>query len=288
MNVLETDVLSLLNEARDGLRNAGIESAETEAEQMLLAASGLGRAELFGRAQQIPEKVAGAFLSMVERRLDREPLQYITGFAHFRRLDLQVGPGVLVPRPETEILVEAALGHISGIEEPVVADICTGSGAIAIAIATEHPGSTVYATDLSAEALRWARENVKALGVPDVRVLHSDLLQSLPSTLEQKFDLVAANPPYLDEETIAECPPEIRVHEPSLALFGGGDGAELSIRVARDAARWLKPDGWLVMETSPRLAARLSEVLETRFADVAVLPDLAGRERIVEGRLPSR
>ncbi len=286
MKVFETHVFGLLNEASGSLRNAGIESAEIEAEQMLLTASGLRREGLFGRASVAPD-VAEAFLTMLGRRLRREPLQYITGLAHFRRLELRVGPGVLVPRPETEILVDTALRHISGIERPVVADICTGSGAIAISIATENPGSTVYATDLSAEALRWAGENVTAARMPNLHVLKSDLFESLPSTLEQKFDLVAANPPYLDEETIAECPPEIRVHEPREALLGGGDGAELSIRVARDAARWLKPGGWLVMETSPRLAATLSEMLETRFADVAVLPDLAGRERIVEGRLPS-
>ena len=223
---------------------------------------------------------------LVTRRETGEPLQYLTGHQGFRRLDLAVGPGVLVPRPETELVVEQALRRIAGVDRPAVVDAGTGSGAIALSIAVERPDARVWATELSPEALAWARLNAERVGAPGVVMLEGDLLGPLPEAVRGKLDLVVANPPYLAASQLASTAPDVRDHEPVLATVSGPTGLEVPARVAREARAWLRPGGWLVMETWPGQADELLGLLAEGYEEATVHPDLAGSLRIAEGRLP--
>jgi release factor glutamine methyltransferase len=226
------------------------------------------------------------FVALVERRAGGEPLQYLTAVQAFRRLELAVGPGVLVPRPETEMVVEHALGHLEGVEAPVVIDVGTGSGAIALSLATERPGAAVWATEISEEAAGWARRNVEAAGACNVTVVEGDLFAPLPEHLRGAVDLVVANPPYLSEVELADAPADVRDHEPVVATTAGPTGLEVAGRVVAGALRWLRPGGWLVLETHPGQAERLRTLMLPCYRDVAILPDLAARLRVAEGRRP--
>jgi release factor glutamine methyltransferase len=236
------------------------------------------------------------FRMLVERRAGGEPLQYLTGVQAFRRLELAVGPGVLVPRPETEMVVERALAHLEGVVRPpaggvpgpVVVDLGMGSGAIALSIGLERPDATVWATEVSGEALRWARWNLEAVAAGNVTLVEGDLFGPLPGELQGSVDLVVSNPPYLSEAELAEAPPDVRDHEPALATTAGATGLEVVSRIVDEAMAWLRPGGWLVLETHPGQAARLRSLMLARYADVAVHPDLAGVPRIAEGRRPLR
>ena len=229
---------------------------------------------------------AGRFRALVERRAGGEPLHYLTAVQGFRQLELAVGPGVLVPRPETEMVVERALAHLAGVEAPLVVDVGTGSGAIALSIATERPGTTVWATEVSEEAASWARRNVETAGAGNVTIVEGDLFAPLPEDLRGAADLVVANPPYLSEAELAEAPVDVRNHEPVLATTAGPTGLEVAGRVVAEAPLWLRPGGWLVLETHPGQAERLRALMLLCYRDVAILPDLAGHPRIAEGRRP--
>lgn len=220
------------------------------------------------------------------RRRGGEPLQYITGRQAFRGLELLVGPGVMIPRPETEMVVEQALSRLAGISSPRVVDLCTGSGAIALAVATERPDSVVWATEISDEALAWARRNLERAEADNVTLLQGDLLGPLPEWFEGSVDLVVANPPYLSVVEVQVAPPEVRDHEPREALMAGPTGLELAARVVTEACEWLAPGGWLVMETSPTQAERLRALMHAHYTHVDIHRDLAGMLRIAEGRRP--
>jgi release factor glutamine methyltransferase len=221
----------------------------------------------------------------VARRIKGEPVQYITGRQGFRYLDLAVGSGVLVPRPETETVVEVALSKIAGVDGPKVVDLCTGSGAIAFSIATESKGSMVWAVDRSDEALSWTMKNQIALGLDNVQISRSDLFSSLPSTLQANVDLVVSNPPYLSETEILETPIDVRDFEPRIATVSGPAGDEVSLRIIGEASKWLKLGGWLVLETSPVLADRLASAASAEYATVQVHPDLNGLKRVIAARV---
>jgi len=216
---------------------------------------------------------------LLRRRESREPLAYILGEWGFRRLTLKVDPRVLVPRPETEVVVERALVHLRGLEEPRVLDVGTGSGAIALAIADEHPGARVTAVDSSPDALDVARENARKAGLDDrVQLSEHDLKDGLPLGA---FDLVVSNPPYVAPDEILELEPEVRHWEPRSALVGQG----IAEQVAAAARSALRPEGWLVLETAAGTTERLVERIELLgFGFVTVTPDLAGIDRVVEGR----
>jgi release factor glutamine methyltransferase len=205
-------------------------------------------------------------------------LAYVLGEWGFRRLTLEVDPRVLVPRPETEVLVECCLEHLRDLAEPRVLDIGAGSGAIALAIADEHPGARVLAVDRSADALEVARRNLGRTGVNGrVELRQGDLLAGITGS----FDLVVSNPPYVSPEEYEGLQPEIRLYEPSEALVGVGVGTE----IAREARGVLETGGWLVLECGDGHARALaSDLEELGYRDVGKALDLAGRERIVEGR----
>jgi release factor glutamine methyltransferase len=214
----------------------------------------------------------------VERRRTREPLAYILGEWGFRGLTLKVDRRVLVPRPETEVLVERCLEHLRDLSNPRVLDVGVGSGAIALAIADEHPGARLLAVDRSAEALDAAGENLARAAVNGrVELRQGDLLAGLAGP----FDLVVSNPPYVSPEEYETLQPEIRLFEPREAVVGVGVGA----KIARDARAVLAPGGWLLLECGDGRAADLAAELERLgYGDVMRTLDLAGRERVVEGQ----
>ncbi len=222
--------------------------------------------------------------ALVSRRVAGEPLQYITGVAGFRRLELAVGPGVLVPRPETETLAEYAMQRLPS--RGTVVDIGTGSGAVALALADERPDARVIGTEVSEEALQWAERNKRELAL-DVELRHGDLFDALPDALCGALDVVVSNPPYIAEQERSALPREVLDHEPHVALFAGTDGTTVIERLARDALQWLRAGGWLLIEISPHLQTAVPDVFRRHgYEDVAVHPDLAGRPRVVEGRRP--
>lgn len=281
------------SDRRDALRRArarlsgAVESPAVEAEVLLGHVLGASRSELYGHPScaVVPGDL-DRLDELVARRVAGEPLQYLTGHQAFRRLNLAVGPGVLVPRPETEMLVEHALGRIAGVAAPVVVDVGTGSGAIALAVGTERPDAAVFATEVSAAALAWARRNLEGSGAANVTILEGDLLDPLPPALRGAVDLVVANPPYLAEAQLADLAADVRDHEPRLATVSGPSGLEVPARVVAEASPWLRPGGWLVMETWPGQADDLAALLSARYEAVAVHPDLGGSLRIAEGRAP--
>jgi release factor glutamine methyltransferase len=277
---------------REALRRAAaelagaVESPAVDAEILAGHVFGAARAELFAAGDRLlTAEQAAALSALVARRRAGEPLQYLTGHQPFRHLDLAVGPGVLVPRPETEMVVEAALARIAGVGQPLVVDVGTGSGAIGLSVAVERPDATVWGTEISGEAAAWARRNAAGAGASNFTVLAGDLLAPLPAELAGELDLVVANPPYLTEAQVAAAAADVREHEPWVALVSGPTGREVPERLIRHAWSWLRPGGWLVMETWPGQAPELVGALAARgYAEAAALPYLNGSLRVVEAR----
>jgi release factor glutamine methyltransferase len=263
------------------LAEAGIESARLEAELLLAkACDDCGRALLYAELdRELTPEQAAAFGANVARREKREPLAYVLGEWGFRRLTLKTDRRALIPRPETEVVVERALEHIRGLGEPDVLDVGTGTGAIALAIADELPNARVTAMDVSMDALALARENLDLTGVNGrVRLVEHDLTSGLG---DRDFDLVVSNPPYVEPEELPTLQPEVRDWEPRIALVSPGATGKL----ARAATEALRPGGWLVLETAAGAGERVERLLsELGFEDVRITPDLAGRDRVAEGR----
>ena len=219
---------------------------------------------------------------LVSRRVGGEPLQYLTGVAGFRRLQLKVGPGVLIPRPETETVVEHAMGRLP--KGGVAVDVGTGSGAIALAIADERPDARVYGTESAKEAFDWALRNRDRLG-SSAEMVHGDLLEPLPSSLLGSVDVIVSNPPYIADRERGTVARDVMEHEPHVALFAGSEGTDIIERIIRDSLEWLRPAAWLIFEISPHLQTLVPRLLkDAGFGRVAVHPDLAGRARVVEGQ----
>jgi release factor glutamine methyltransferase len=239
------------------------------------------RAGLFTREAGLDAREARMYGRALCQRCAGTPLQHLTGEQTFRRIVLDVRPGVFIPRPETEMLVEVALRELESEDGPVVVDVGTGTGAIALAVKDERPDATVLATDLSPEAVELARANAARLEL-EVSVLEGDLLDPVPDALRGWVDLVVSNPPYVTPEEYGELPVEVRV-DPTLALVGGISVYE---RLAAEAPRWLRDGGLLAVEIGSAQADMVGEVLRRSFTDVRVEPDLAGRDRIVMGRRP--
>ena len=214
------------------------------------------------------------FHDLLARRILHEPLQYITGTAYFRNLELKVGPGVLVPRPESELLVGAVLTHISNLPAPVsVVDLGSGSGALALAIATEAPNSRVIAVEKSDEALVWLKKNVEAI-IEDLRIVHSDVSDAL---IGIKCDVVIANPPYIQDES--DLPRDVVEHEPAIALFGGKDGMDAPRAFIAASSRLLKSGGLLAIEHNELQGSLIADALSHDFQEIQLHQDLVGRPR---------
>ena len=226
-----------------------------------------------------------ALKAMVARRAAGEPLQYVIGWAPFGRLRLAVGPGVFVPRPETETLADRAATFLRGRRPLRVAvDLCTGSGAIACFLAAEVPGARVLATELDPGALAWAAGNAERYGV---ELLAGDLDAPLPAKLAGRVDVLCANVPYVPSGAVATLPGDVRDHEPRLSLDGGPDGLDVFRRLAGRATHWLAAGGRLYAEIGEDQAEAAAALLtEAGLAEVAVHQDLVGRDRIVEGTRP--
>jgi release factor glutamine methyltransferase len=265
------------------LVEAGVESARLESELLLAkACDDCARALLYAELdREMTDEQVGAFDANVRRRESREPLAYILGEWGFRRLTLKTDRRALIPRPETEIVVERALEHIRDLEDPQVLDVGTGTGAIALAIADEAPRARVTAVDVSPDALALARENLVLTGINGrVRLVEHDLTSGLG---EHDFDLVVSNPPYVEPDELVRLQPEVRDWEPHVALIASGMTEKLAL-AAREA---LRPGGWLVLETAAGAGDRVEHLLsDFGFDHVRITPDLAGRDRVAEGRWP--
>ena len=260
-----------------------VETPRLDAELLLGKALGLSRLQLYlEHDRSLARAELEACRDAVRRRGRREPAAYILGEWGFRRLTLRVDSRALVPRPETEVVVERCLELVGPIERPRVLDVGTGSGAIALSIADEHSEATVTALDASREALELAGHNARRTGLEArVRFVKGDFRRGLPAG---PYDLVVSNPPYVAEAELAAAQPEVRDWEPRRALVGGlGDVRA----IASASAGVLVPGGALVLEAAERRAAETADALrELFFRDVAVSSDLAGRPRVVEGRAP--
>jgi release factor glutamine methyltransferase len=221
-------------------------------------------------------------LAMATRRAAGEPLQYVLGGTGFRHLDLLVGPGVFIPRPETELVVEKAMERLP--RHGIVVDIGAGSGAIALALAQERPDAVVYATELSEDASAWMKRNIKKTGL-EVELLSGDLFSPLPPELKGRIDVVVSNPPYIPTEDADLLPVDVRAHEPPDALFAGTTGLDIVLRLIQESPAWLKEDGWLVMEIGDRQDKVIGALLQDAgYHDVSIDTDLADRPRITSAR----
>jgi release factor glutamine methyltransferase len=262
------------------LAEGEVESAEAEAYELVRAVLGIRRADV--RSVDVEEARATRVLALAGRRAEGVPLQYLTGIAPFRHLELKVGPGVLVPRPETEIVTEHALARLP--TGGLAVDVGTGSGAIALSIAYERPDATVVATDAAPDALRWARLNRDELGLR-VEIVECDLLGGLSHELAGKIDVIVSNPPYVGMEDLELLPRDVRDHEPPEALFAGERGLAVIERLAAAARGWLVPRGWLVLEVAPHQSDEVRKLLERLdYGSVSIGRDLAGRDRVAEGQ----
>lgn len=258
----------------------GVESPRRNAEILLLQVLKTDRAGLYTRREGLNTAEARAFGRALCQRCGGVPLQYLTGTQPFMGLELTVEPGVFVPRPETEVLVEATLEVLLGVTAPLVVDVGTGTGAIALAIKRARPDARVLATDVSEAAVTLARTNADRLGL-EVEVYAGRLLEPVPGEVEGRLDLLVSNPPYVTAMEYETLPKEVKA-EPYAALVGG---IEVHTELVELAGAWLKTGGWLVVEVGASQGPEVAALLRQRLADVEVLPDLAGRDRVVLGRL---
>jgi release factor glutamine methyltransferase len=261
-------------EATARLESAGVPSARHDAEVLAAHSLGVDRRDLWRHT-----RAGEQFEAYVGRRAAREPLQHITGVAWFRHLTLQVGAGVFVPRPETEVVVDAVLAAVRGLARPRVVDLCTGSGAIALAVKDEVPQAHVYAVELAEDAHAWAARNVADTGF-DIVLARGDAAAAFPE-LDGTVDVVVSNPPYIPVGMVP-IDPEVRDHDPEVALYGGSeDGLAIPLAVAARAAALLRPGGVLVMEHADTQGTALPVALRRTgsWSSVTDQLDLTGRPR---------
>ncbi|MBU1588067.1 MAG: peptide chain release factor N(5)-glutamine methyltransferase [Actinobacteria bacterium] len=273
----------LLQRATTVLEGAGIRNARVDAELLVGHVLGLSRGGVQAKA------VTGAALSsddsvtisgLVERRAAREPLQHITGTAAFRQLELAVGPGVFVPRPETETVVQFAIDALAATAspQPVAVDLGTGSGAIALAMATEVPHARVYGVEVSPRAYVWTRQNFRTVGAANATPVFVDLADALPE-LDGTVDVVISNPPYIPLGAVPR-DPEVRLFDPEIALYGGEDGLDIVRQVSTTAQRLLRRGGTLVIEHGEVQSADIAALLAADgWTAIAHHRDLLGRDR---------
>jgi release factor glutamine methyltransferase len=273
-------LLELKKDLTEQFSAAGFEAPDLEAHFIVCEAAGIPDREfaLHAHGPIAPEARARAE-SFLSRRLKNEPWQYIFGHAPFRDLELAVGPGCLIPRPETEYSVDLMLEGL-----PQGANVCelgVGSGAISLALASERPDLTVAGTELSPEALKWAERNRKALALPNVTFLQGDLFAPLAG---RKFDLIAANLPYIPEGDRGKLPPNVRGYEPAEALFAGPDGLAVIARALEQAPAFLKPDGRIFFELDPCNADKAMEIASNFLRLPSLLRDQYGATRFLTAK----
>ncbi|MBM4523696.1 peptide chain release factor N(5)-glutamine methyltransferase [Rhodococcus hoagii] len=273
-------------EAAAELERAGVPSARVDAELLAAHVLGVERTRL-GLVPLVDPSVIEEYRELVARRVQRIPLQHITGSTAMGNVSLEVGPGVFVPRPETELLLAWALAHLeaSGLRAPVVLDLCTGTGALALAIAHARPDAVVHAVELQPQALAWARRNAdrrRDAGDTPINLVQGDVTdRALLTELEGGVDLVVSNPPYIPEGAVLD--PEVAHHDPHTALFGGADGLSVIKPMINNIARWLRIGGAVGIEHDDTNGDQVAELFRARrvFDRVVEHPDLAGRPRFV-------
>ena len=279
-----TPLQTAVRAASARLAAAGVGSPEHDARALAVHVLGLDRPGDLVLVDDLGAST-GAYDDLVARRAAREPLQHLVGTVGFRYLELEVGPGVFVPRPETESVVQWAVDALAGAVEPVVVDLCTGSGTIAFALANEVPGATVHAVERDPDALAWARRNAAnrvAAGDPEVHLHLGSAHDALPG-LEGRLDLVTSNPPYVATTETHIPDPEVLDHDPGVALWAGADGLDVIREVERAARRLLRPGGLLVVEHSDRQGTTAPALLHAAggWVDVTDHVDQLGRDRFV-------
>jgi release factor glutamine methyltransferase len=283
-------VAELLAEAARELRERGVAAPEWDAERLLRHVLGWERATLVASpGAPVGSEPERCFRGLVAERARRVPLQHLVGSQAFWKHEFKVTRVVLIPRPETELLVETALELLRAAERPVLVDVGTGSGCIALSLAAERADAEVHATDVSAAALQVARENARRLSLEERVAFHLGQLLEPMTGLEGRIDLVVSNPPYVDPSERETLAPEVRDHEPGLALFPPGDALSIYRRLLPEAFEWLRPGGWLIVEIAPALAGAVAGLFAgAGFEELLVANDLAGLARLVRGRRPMR
>lgn len=283
-----TPLRTAIAAAATRLADAGVDSPEHDARALAVHVLGLAKLSDLLMVDDLDEDRAAAYAALVARRADRMPLQHLTGTVGFRYIELEVGPGVFVPRPETESVVQYAVDALKGVDAPLCVDLCTGSGTIAFALANEVEGATVHAVERDPDALAWTRRNaanrVKA-GDPEVQ-LHLGSAEGALPDFDGTLDLVISNPPYVATTESHIPDPEVLDHDPGIALWAGEDGLDVIRLVEQAARRLLKPDGLVVVEHSDRQGRTAPELFEQAggWVEIADHKDYADRDRYVTAR----
>lgn len=286
----------LIEEAESRLRRAGLDAPAIDARRIVEEVSGFDGARLtVERSSLVTQRAMARYDDLVARRAQGEPLQYVLGHWAFRTLDLMVDPRVLIPRPETEMIVDLVSTRIDELASRhpdrsrfTVVDLGTGSGAIALAIASERTDVEVWATDRSVDALAVARANLAGIGraAARVRLAEGQWFAALDDGLRGRLDVVVSNPPYVTDDD--PLPAEVERWEPAGALRAGRDGLDDLGVIVSDAPRWLASGGYLVVELDPRQSARVAAMMnDAGFVDVRIVADLVGRDRFVSGQFPA-
>jgi release factor glutamine methyltransferase len=293
------NAIDKLKEAKGILSNAGIENPERDAEVLLSHCLGIERVILYRDNPGISDDMNAQIDALLKRRTGREPLQYILGYTEFYGLKIKVGPGVLIPRPETELLAEEAITTIANCKLQVagedkdsslifhpssffILDLCTGSGCIALALAKAFPDARVYGTDMSADALGYAGENAELNNIKNITFLKGDLFKPVK---DMQFDMIISNPPYIRKDDMKLLQPEIRDWEPVAALDGGEDGLDYYRKIISGSGDYLKENAFLLIEIGMGQSESIREMAEDEgFAEIHILKDYAGIERIVKAQ----
>lgn len=282
-------VRRILEWTRAHLSKHGSESPRLDAEILLAHSRKCTRIELYTKFDEVlTDEQRGTMRELVQRRAKAEPVAYLVGHREFYGLPFRVTADVLIPRPDTETLVMEVLSLAKPIESPRILDVGTGSGCIAVAIASNLKSARLTAVDISPAALAIARENAEANKVGDqITFLEGDGFTPLP--VDAKFDFIASNPPYVTEGELEQLQPDVRLHEPRLALVSGIDGLDLARRLIQDAPKYLVSGGGLLMELSPEQAPAVKELmqLDGRYENIRILKDLSGLPRVAAAQLTS-
>jgi release factor glutamine methyltransferase len=262
---------------------------EAEAHELLARTLDIDEEDLEPDAEP-SRRLRERYLSLIARRAGGEPFPFLMGFIEFWGLELKVKPGAFVPRPSSELTVELAVDRLKRKKSPIVVDVCTGAGPIALAIADEFPKADVYGADISEEGLAQGRRNAKHLGIKNVTLKAGDMYAPLPARLQGKVDLITGHVPYVHLDEIEDLPSEVREFEPLYTLSDqSGDGLDLMRRAVFESIAWLKPGGWLLLETAEDLASKIKKMFEKAgFEKIHGKTDEDRLSIVIEGRLKPR